>query len=126
MVEIVGTKRIGADSEDKRKLVIERIRRRAKQSTEKSRRKILELRGRYKLKVERNEEKMRKRKENRVKLGPTCVSLMNSREKEKQRRSAIGSLVPEKPKFSQAKEHAPRIYGKRFELIKKEQPIETD
>ncbi len=120
MVEIVGTKRIGADMDDRRALIKKRIRSRAERSMQKSRQKILELRRRYKLKVERNEEKMKKRKEHREKLGPTCVSLMPSRKKEKQRRSAIGSLVPPKPKFSQARTHAPRIYGKRFELLEKE------
>ena len=117
MIDEIGRKKVGADSADRRDRIKERIRRRAEQSMEKSRRNILDLRRRYKIKVERNEEKMAKRKTHGEKLGPTCVSLMHSREKEKQKRSAIGSLVPEKPKFSQAKTHAPRIYGKRFELL---------
>lgn len=118
MVDEIGRKKVGTDSADKRDRIKDRIRRRAEQSLAKSRRKILELRRRYKLKVERNEEKMAKRKTHGEKLGPTCVSLMQPREKEKQKRSAIGSLVPEKPKFSQATSHAPRIYGKKFELLK--------
>lgn len=119
MAEIIGTKTIGVDSEDRRAMIKKRIRLRSEQSRDRSRRKLMELRGRYKLKVERNEEKMSKRKKNREKLGPTCVSLMPSRKKEKQRRSAIGSFVPAKPKFSQARTHAPRIYGKIFELLEK-------
>jgi len=117
MVDEIGRKKIGTDSADRRDAIKERIRRRAEQSLKKSRRKILELRRSYKLKVKRNEEKMAKRKKYGEKLGPTCVSLMQSREKEKQKRSAIGSLIPEKPKFSQAKNHSPRIYGKKFELF---------
>ncbi len=124
MVSLVGTKRIGADTEDRRAMIKERIKKRAEQSRDRSRRKILELRKRYETKVERNEEKMQKRKEHREKLGPTCVSLMPSRKKEKQKRSAIGSLVPEKPKFSQARTHAPRIYGKRFGLLEKKKEEE--
>ncbi len=112
----IGMKKIGADSEDRRPMIIDRIKRRAEQNRDKSRRKILELRRRYKLKVERNEAKMRKRIKNREKLGPTCVSLMPSRQKQKQIRSAIGSLVPAKPKLSRAKTHAPRLYGRKLEL----------
>ena len=118
MVDEIGRKRMGTNSADRRDIIKDRIRRRAEQNMTKARRKILELRRRYKIKVERNEEKMAKRKNYGEKLGPTCVSLMQPREKEKQKRSAIGSLVPEKPKFSQAISHAPRIYGKRFELLK--------
>jgi len=117
MTDEIGRKKIGADSVDRSTMVRDRIKRRAEQNRDKSRRKILELRRRYKMKVARNEEKMARRKSNREKLGPTCVSLMQPREKEKQKRSAIGSLVPERPKLSRAKTHAPRIYGKRFELL---------
>ncbi|MFH1239907.1 MAG: hypothetical protein V1672_01715 [Candidatus Diapherotrites archaeon] len=123
MVDEIGRWKVGADSVDRRDVIKDRIRRRAEQNLEKSRRKILELRRRYKIKVKRNEEKMKKRKKYGEKLGPTCVSLMDSREKAKQKRSAIGSLVPEKPKFSQAKGRPERIYGKKFELreLKQEQ-----
>lgn len=117
MVGLIGTKRIGADTEDRRSMIKERIRKRAEDKMKKSRQKILELRKRYKHLVERNEQKMGRRKQNREKLGPTCVSLMPSRQKEKQKRSAVGSLIPERPKFSQAREHAPRIYGKRFAQV---------
>lgn len=117
MATIIGAQTIGA--EERRPKIKERMRRKSEQSRDRSRRKILELRRRYKIKVERNEQKMSKRKQHREKLGPTCVSLMHSRETEKQKRSAIGSLVPPKPKFSQAKTHAARIFGKRFELVEK-------
>ena len=117
MTDSIGRTRIGLTSAEKSDQVKNRIRTRAEQNMAKSRRKILETRKRYIIKVKRNEEKMNKLKTQGEKLGPTCVSLMPSREKEKQRRSAIGSLVPEKPKFSQAKSHAPRIYGKRFKLV---------
>jgi len=117
MTDSIGRTRIGLNSAEKSEKVKDRIRTRAEQSMAKSRRKILELRKRYMIKVKRNEEKMNKRKKQGEKLGPTCVSLMHSREKEKQRYSAIGSLIPLKPKFSQAKSHEPRIYGKRFKLF---------
>lgn len=119
MVAIVGAKRIGADTEDRRTMIRDRIKRRAEQSRDRSRGKIMELRRRYKIKVARNEEKMEKRKSHREKLGPTCVSLMRPRVNEKQIRSAIGSFVPAKPKFSRAKTHAPRIFGPKFRLLEK-------
>ncbi len=114
MAGLIGTKRIGADMEDKRSMVLDRIRRRTEEKLRKSRQKILELRKRYKHIVRRNEEKMEKRQKHRVKLGPTCVSLMPSRRKAKQIRSAVGSQIPAIPKFSQAITHARRIYGRRF------------
>lgn len=117
MVARTGTKRIGLDAEERRSQIKNRIRNRAEQSRNKSRMKLMELRRRYKINVERNEERMKKREQHREKLGPTCVSLMHSREKEKQKRSAIGSLVPPKPKFSRAKTHTHRIFGPKFKLV---------
>lgn len=117
MVTIIGAKKIGADTEDRRIMVRNRTKRRAEQSRDRSRNKIMELRRRYQIKVARNEEKMEKRKSHREKLGPTCVPLMRPRIKEKQIRSAIGSFVPSKPKFSRAKTHATRIFGPKFKLL---------
>ncbi len=116
MQSLIGAKKVGIDVTARKVLAKMRVKKRAEQSRDRSRAKIMQSRIRYKIKVQRNEEEMAKRKTYKEKLGPTCVSLMTPRKKAKQRRSAIGSLVPERPKFSQAFSHATRIYGKRFKL----------
>lgn len=95
-----------------------RVKKKAEFSRDKTRKKLLELRKRTKLKVKTNEEKMDERKKaQRRGQNPTFVSVMPSRDYAKSLRNpANWSAIPKKTKYSEI-EPKIRIYGKRFDLV---------
>ncbi len=127
MVDSIGRMPIGRKQAQgrERKALIRKMRKKVEISTDKSRRKLLEARGRYEIKVRQNEEKMLLRKEGRERsLNPTAVSLMPSRKFAKLvRNPANWSAIPNKPKYSGAENARMRIYGKRFEWIERGMPM---
>jgi len=94
-----------------------RVRRGAKENTDRARGKLLDARERLKQKERENEAEMKKRKAQEGKnLNPLAFSSMPSREYAKSLRNPVNlSTVPQKPKYSMV-EPRERIYGKRFEL----------
>jgi len=122
MVDSIGRQSFGrgaAETGEKRKKIIQRVRKRAEQSRDDSRRKLLEASRRYKIKVAKNEAKMELRKKDREKnLNPVAVSLMSLWKFAKSLRNPVNwSGVPHKPKYSGAMTTRERIYGKRFDWL---------
>lgn len=125
MVDSIGRISFGRGSMEtgeKRKNIIQRVRKKAEQSRDDSRKKLLEARRRYKIKIAKNEAKMELRKKDREKnLNPVAVSLMPSRKYAKSLRNPVNwSDVPNKPKHSGAITTRKRIYGKRFDWMEQE------
>jgi len=118
----VGRTRIGATSAQKRIQKRAEMRQTSEMCRDKSRQKIMEMRRRYKAKVERNERTMETIKQcNERNLNPTAVSLMPTREYAKKLRqnSTKHSTIPLKPRYSRANTARPRIYGNRFEAVER-------
>ncbi|MBU2639306.1 MAG: hypothetical protein KKG75_01215 [Nanoarchaeota archaeon] len=120
MVDSIGRISFGrgaTETGEKRKKIIHKVRKKAEQSRDDSRRKLLEANRRYKIKIARNEAKMDLRKKDKEKnLNPVVVSLMPSRKYAKSLRNPVNwSGVPNKPKYSGAITTRERIYGKRFD-----------
>ncbi len=118
MVDSIGRFLVG------RKYTIRRERKNFLQTTiqnmeqwrDKARTNLIQLRERYKLKVESNQALMITKKENRLpNLNPCAITLGN---KPKSRKYGIThSTVPSKPKYSTIKP-AERIYGKKWKNSK--------
>ncbi|MFH1337575.1 MAG: hypothetical protein ABIH55_01735 [Nanoarchaeota archaeon] len=94
----------------------ERAYARTERSRDRARQSLLASRRRLKDKVKENEEKTVKRKALQPRnLNPTAVPTIPSKVWEKMRKSANLSTVPLEPKYSRAKTHRERVYGKKFE-----------
>ncbi|MBI5073544.1 hypothetical protein HZA99_07030 [Candidatus Woesearchaeota archaeon] len=118
----VGRTRIGATSAQKRIQKRTQMRQASEMSRDKSREKIMEMRRRYKAKVDRNERTMDTIKQcNERNLNPTAVSLIPSREYTKKIRKNTTKLstIPLRPRYSRANSARPRIYGNRFEAVER-------
>ena len=118
----IGRSRVGATSAQKRIQKRAQIRQNNEMSRDKSREKIMEMRRRYKGKVNRNEKNMDAIKRcNERNLNPTAVSLMPSREYAKKIRQNTTKLstIPLRPRYSRANSARPRIYGRRFDAVER-------
>lgn len=104
--------------------IIAKVRRKMEQWRDNARRKLLEMRRRYKSKVEQNEALMRAKKLNKEKsLNPSVVAFMPSKKFAKMLKgTAKWSGVPAKPKYSRLKPRK-RIYGKRWKLLEERKEI---
>lgn len=124
MVNTIGRMPVGGKSKTgkPRKEIIRKMRLQAELSRDRSRLKLLEQRRRYKHKAEQNEKKMEVIKEGREGfLNPTAVETMPSYKYAKSLRNPANlSMIPAKPKYSNAETFMPRIYGRRFELVDKD------